>query len=69
MLCTVLLLQRLRNRYRSDPQQFQLLFSIIDEEVGRNDHNHGQSCTKGLLWLKRWARSKVHIIVVVYAVK
>jgi hypothetical protein len=48
------LLQRLRTRYLTSPVQFELLFSIIDEEVGRNDHDHGKSCTKGLLWLKRY---------------
>jgi hypothetical protein len=37
----------------TSPVQFELLFSIIDEEVGRNDNDHGKSCTKGLLWLKR----------------
>eukprot|EP00775_Hariotina_reticulata_P013032 gene13032-13161_t len=45
--------QRLRARYTTNPQQFELLFSIVDEEVGRNDHDHSKSCTKGLLWLKR----------------
>lgn len=47
-------LQRLRARQVQDPQQFAVLFNIIDEEVSRNDHNHSKSCTKGLLWLKRW---------------
>eukprot|EP00879_Flechtneria_rotunda_P020748 GHRR01021838.1.p4 GENE.GHRR01021838.1~~GHRR01021838.1.p4 ORF type:complete len:113 (+),score=21.99 GHRR01021838.1:363-701(+) len=47
-------IQRLRDRFLTNPIQFQLLFSIIDEEVSRNDHTHGKSCTKGLLWLKRW---------------
>lgn len=37
----------------TNPVQFELLFEIINEEVGRNDHNHSKSCTKGLLWLKR----------------
>eukprot|EP00879_Flechtneria_rotunda_P011766 GHRR01012289.1.p1 GENE.GHRR01012289.1~~GHRR01012289.1.p1 ORF type:complete len:184 (+),score=49.21 GHRR01012289.1:493-1044(+) len=46
-------IQRLRDRFLTNPIQFQLLFSIIDEEVSRNDHTHGKSCTKGLLWLKR----------------
>jgi hypothetical protein len=46
-------LQRLRTRKEKDPQQFEVLFNIIDEEVSRNDHNHSKSCTKGLLWLKR----------------
>ncbi|WIA32266.1 hypothetical protein OEZ86_003112 [Tetradesmus obliquus] len=46
-------IERLRTRYLTSPVQFELLFSIIDEEVGRNDHDHGKSCTKGLLWLKR----------------
>lgn len=48
-----LLLQRLRTRQATNPEQFELLFSIIDEEVARKDHNHSKSCTKGLLWLKR----------------
>lgn len=47
--------QRLRTRKEQDPQQFEILFNIIDEEVSRNDHNHSKSCTKGLLWLKRCA--------------
>lgn len=46
-------LQRLRARFLTNPQQFELLFNIIDDEVARNDHEHGRSCTKGLLWLKR----------------
>lgn len=43
-----------------DPQQFEVLFNIIDEEVSRNDHTHGKSCTKGLLWLKRWVQLCLH---------
>jgi hypothetical protein len=54
-------LQRLRSRKEKDPQQFEVLFNIIDEEVSRNDHNHGKSCTKGLLWLKRWAQQAQHV--------
>eukprot|EP00878_Enallax_costatus_P007049 GHUV01007388.1.p1 GENE.GHUV01007388.1~~GHUV01007388.1.p1 ORF type:complete len:203 (+),score=54.81 GHUV01007388.1:625-1233(+) len=46
-------IERLRARFLTHPQQFELLFSIIEEEMSRNDHTHGKSCTKGLLWLKR----------------
>lgn len=46
-------IERLRTRKEQDPQQFEVLFNIIDEEVSRNDHAHSKSCTKGLLWLKR----------------
>lgn len=46
-------IERLRARKAEDPEQFVLLFTIVDEEVSRNDHNHSKSCTKGLLWLKR----------------
>lgn len=53
LLLLSLLLQRLRARKNQDPQQFEVLFSIIEEEVARKDDNHSKSCTKGLLWLKR----------------
>lgn len=45
--------QRLHRRHETDPEQFKLIFSIIEEEVARSDHEHSQSCTKGLLWLNR----------------
>jgi hypothetical protein len=55
------LLQRLRTRKASDPEQFELLFSIIEEEVGRKDDNHSKSCTKGLLWLKRCVAARAGV--------
>jgi hypothetical protein len=45
--------QRLRSRKATDPERFELLFSIIEDEVARKDDAHTKSCTKGLLWLKR----------------
>lgn len=54
--CWVLCLlppQRIRARKKTDPVRFELLYPIIEDEVERKDDNHSQSCTKGLLWLKR----------------
>jgi hypothetical protein len=48
-------LQRLETRAATDPARFHLLFPIVEDELERNDHDHSRSCTKGLLWLKRWA--------------
>lgn len=48
----------MRTRKAQDPDQFAILFNIIDEEVSRNDHNHSKSCTKGLLWLKRYGQQR-----------
>jgi hypothetical protein len=48
-------IERLRGRKASDPARFERLFPIVEDEVARNDDNHGSSCTKGLLWLKRCA--------------
>lgn len=47
-------LQRLETRAATDPARFHLLFPIVEDELARNDHDHSRSCTKGLLWLKRW---------------
>jgi hypothetical protein len=46
--------QRIRKRQRTDPGRFGLLYPIVLDEVERRDHNHSQSCTKAVLWLKRW---------------
>lgn len=46
-------IERLRTRKNTDPARFVLLFPIIEDEVERDDYQHGQSCAKGLLWLKR----------------
>jgi hypothetical protein len=39
----------------SDPNKFAALFSIVEDEVASNVHASSTSCTKGLLWLKRYA--------------
>lgn len=46
-------MQRLQQRYDTDPAKYEQLFEIVKDEVARVDHEHGGSCTKGLLWLKR----------------
>lgn len=45
--------QRLYARYQTDKQRFAVLYEIVTDEVARKDADHGGSCTKGLLWLKR----------------
>ena len=47
--------QRLANRARQDVTQFQFLYEIIKAELATGEHAKLDSCTKGLLWLKRWA--------------
>ena len=50
-------IDRIRTRKAADPERFRLLYPIVEDEVARHDDGHGSSCTKGLLWLKRWARA------------
>ena len=46
-------IDRLETRRAAEPERFAALFEIVRDEVARSDADHGRSCTKGLLWLKR----------------
>jgi len=46
-------IERLAARKATDPERFHILYSMVEDELARNDYNHSKSCTKGLLWLKR----------------
>lgn len=35
--------------------RYERLFPLIQDEVVAGNHRDSASCTKGLLWLKRWA--------------
>lgn len=48
-------IQRLADKALTDPDRYQTLFTIVQDELVCNAHVHGTSCTKGLLWLKRCA--------------
>lgn len=45
--------ERLRRRLGTDPVRFRHLYTVVLDEVARKDNDHGQSCTVGILWLKR----------------
>ncbi|KAK6940643.1 Glycolipid transfer protein domain [Dillenia turbinata] len=44
---------RLESKYLSNPTEFNLLRSIIEEEVDSKTAKHSSSCTIALLWLTR----------------
>ncbi len=46
-------INRLQQRYATDPNRFTLLDAIVQQEVAGGVHTQSSSCTKGLLWLKR----------------
>lgn len=46
-------INRLQQRYNTDPQTFAVLDAIVEQEMARGVHTSSSSCTKGLLWLKR----------------
>ncbi|KAI8468072.1 MAG: putative glycolipid transfer protein [Monoraphidium minutum] len=55
-------IERIRVRKATDPERFTQLYEIIEDEIARSDHEHGHSCTKGLLWLKRAMEFMVSIL-------
>ncbi|RVW26555.1 Glycolipid transfer protein 1 [Vitis vinifera] len=46
-------LQRLEDKYSSNPTEFNLLYSMVEVEVAAKTAKGSSSCTNGLLWLTR----------------
>ncbi|KAL3685360.1 hypothetical protein R1sor_003382 [Riccia sorocarpa] len=46
-------IDRLDNKYASDPTAYHLLYEIVRKEVAENTAKKSASCTNGLLWLTR----------------
>ncbi|KAK9289159.1 hypothetical protein L1049_017633 [Liquidambar formosana] len=46
-------ISRLENKYSSDPSKYNLLYSMIQEEIEAKTAKGSSSCTNGLLWLTR----------------
>ncbi|XP_021768955.1 LOW QUALITY PROTEIN: glycolipid transfer protein 1-like [Chenopodium quinoa] len=44
---------RLENKYKSDPEKFKYLYSMVQVEVESKTAKGSSSCTNGLLWLTR----------------
>ncbi len=54
-------IDRLHTRFEgSGERNFDNIYDILEDEVARNEQTDNSSCTKGLLWLKRCARSPPH---------
>ncbi|RVW71806.1 Glycolipid transfer protein 1 [Vitis vinifera] len=50
-------LQRLEDKYSSNPTEFNLLYSMVEVEVAAKTAKGSSSCTNGLLWLTRYPLS------------
>lgn len=49
-------IDRLATRAATSPTAYDLdIFQILRDEVAQGSNTSSSSCTKGLLWLKRWA--------------
>ncbi|KAL3675357.1 hypothetical protein R1sor_025305 [Riccia sorocarpa] len=46
-------IDRLDNKYASDPTSYHLLYEVVRKEVAENTAKKSASCTNGLLWLTR----------------
>lgn len=46
--------QRLSDKAATDPVRYSRVLPIVQDEVVAGTHGQSTSCTKGLLWLKRW---------------
>ncbi|MQL86363.1 hypothetical protein Taro_018887 [Colocasia esculenta] len=44
---------RLETKYSTNPTKYNLLYSMVQEEVGAKTAKGSSSCTNGLLWLTR----------------
>lgn len=55
-------IERLRTRFRTDPDAFKYINDIVLQEVAAGQHTGSSSCTKGLLWLKRCVGCHVHTV-------
>ncbi|MEW5300617.1 MAG: hypothetical protein WDW36_003534 [Sanguina aurantia] len=56
-------IKRLADKASTDPDRYQTLFTIVQDELVCSAHVHGTSCTKGLLWLKRAMEFTVAILL------
>lgn len=52
-------IERLRTRFATDTEAFKHVSDIVLREVAAGQHTGGSSCTKGLLWLKRYGAHSV----------
>uniref|UniRef100_A0A7N0TKI9 Glycolipid transfer protein domain-containing protein n=1 Tax=Kalanchoe fedtschenkoi TaxID=63787 RepID=A0A7N0TKI9_KALFE len=46
-------ISRLENKYSTNPSKYNILYSMVQEEVHENTAKGSSSCTNGLLWLTR----------------
>ena len=53
-------LQRLRKKYDTNPSKYPTLQSIVDDEIAEEKSRDSNSCTVGLLWLKRYPSDTQH---------
>lgn len=58
----IMMLQRLENKYLSNPTKYTNLYSMVQEEVEAKTAKGSSSCTNGLLWLTR-LRIIFHLIL------
>lgn len=49
----IFLIQRLENKYASNPSKYQYLYSMVQEEMEAKMAKGSSSCTNGILWLTR----------------
>uniref|UniRef100_A0A7N0TL00 Glycolipid transfer protein domain-containing protein n=1 Tax=Kalanchoe fedtschenkoi TaxID=63787 RepID=A0A7N0TL00_KALFE len=52
-------ISRLENKYSTNPSKYNILYSMVQEEVDGNTAKGSSSCTNGLLWLTSFSTNKM----------